>query len=196
MKHTPHCLTRAGWVVVLLMLSGPTGGVMTGCTGNDQPEDDKAGNTASSSRDSMALLRDSTGTASAPTVFDAAPTVIDSIEPAGPTVVLPQSPPEPIEPPAPPEPEPRVAGRCDVRDTEQFCFTYTGSGWTPADARAHCANAPESDFSNDRCPLSERIATCVFNPGGDSVREITYTYYAPYDPALAEIACPGEFTVH
>ena len=101
--------------------------------------------------------------------------------------------PEPAPPPAPPGGGP--SGSCDVRETEGFCFAYTGAGWTPRSARANCAGAPGAAFGPGACPLADRVATCAFRRRSEPDREILYTYYAPTDLALAELACPGTFTV-
>ena len=81
-----------------------------------------------------------------------------------------------------------------MRETESFCFTYTGTGWTAEDAEAQCSEAPASRYRRTACPTANRIATCVFRRPSDPTLEIVYTYYAPYDIGLAEVACPGEFT--
>ncbi len=81
-----------------------------------------------------------------------------------------------------------------MRQTEGFCFAYTGSGWTPASARDHCGAIPNAAFAGSTCPLQDRIATCTYRRPSDPARELVYTYYEPYDLALAELACPGSFT--
>ena len=81
-----------------------------------------------------------------------------------------------------------------MRASEGFCFTYTGDDWTPQSARAQCGSAPEATFGPGTCPLADRVATCAFERSSAPGREIVYVYYAPYDPALAELACPGTFT--
>lgn len=133
-----------------------------------------------------------------PTPFDAAEVVFDTIEPPEQVV---QIPPRPAPPSAPtpgarpaPTPPPAASGSCDVRATEGYCFTYTGDGWTPETARDQCASAPDATFGAGTCPLQGRIATCTFERPSAPGREILYTYYAPYDPTLAELACPGTFT--
>lgn len=130
------------------------------------------------------------------TPFDAAETVFDTTEP--PEVVVeipplpPPAPPPPRPDPAPPPPEGPV-GSCDVRATEGYCFAYTGDAWTPEAARTQCDAAPEATFTAGTCPSADRTATCTFERDSAPGREIVYTYYAPYDPALAAIACPGRF---
>jgi len=94
-----------------------------------------------------------------------------------------------------PEPAP-APGSCDVRETESFCFTYTGTGWTPEEAEAQCGEAPSSSYRRASCPTANRIATCIFRRPSDPTLEVVYTYYAPYDVGIAEVACPGEFTRH
>ncbi len=81
-----------------------------------------------------------------------------------------------------------------MRESEGFCFAYTGSGWTPRTARENCAGAPNSSFGAGSCPLQGRIGTCTFHRPSDPSRELVYTYYEPYDVGLAELACPGTFT--
>ena len=135
------------------------------------------------------------------TPFDAAQAVFDTTEPPEQVV---QIPPRPLPPPRPPRPRPTpppspqpprgTSGRCDVRGTESYCFAYTGEGWTPESARAQCDAAPDATFSPGTCPVEGRIATCTFERESTPGREIVYTYYAPYDPALAALACPGTFT--
>ena len=143
------------------------------------------------------------------TPFDAAPVVFDTTEPPEPALQIPPRPdppradsprperqrPEPQRPdPRPPAPPTSsVAGSCDVRETEGFCFAYTGSGWTAAEAEVHCDAAPDAAFGARACPQEGRIATCVYRRPSAPEREIVYTYYAPYDPMLAELACPGTF---
>ena len=110
----------------------------------------------------------------------------------------PEPPPRPRPPrPRPPPPPPRggPSGSCDVRATEGYCFAYTGAGWTPASARANCDGAPSATFGPGACPLADRIATCAFRRPSEPDREILYTYYAPADLLMAELACPGTFTV-
>lgn len=136
--------------------------------------------------------------AAPPTPFDAAQAVFDTTEPPETVVEIPPLPPPPApEPdprPTPPSPVPRgPAGNCDVRRTEGFCFTYTGDGWTPETARAQCASAPDAAFSAGACPTTARIATCTYTRDSAPGREIVYTYYSPYDPTLAALACPGTF---
>ena len=82
-----------------------------------------------------------------------------------------------------------------MRETESFCFAYTGATWTAQTAEAHCAEAPNATFRAAECPAEGRIATCVFRRGEAPSRQIVYTYYEPYDVDLARIACPGRFTV-
>ncbi|MEM6326815.1 MAG: hypothetical protein AAF791_06800 [Bacteroidota bacterium] len=145
----------------------------------------------------------------APTVFDAANAVFDTLEPPPrssieirePVEPDPRQPPppapEPVPDPAPlppPSPAPPVAGSCDVRGTENYCFTYTGAAWSASSAEEHCAAAPDAAYEPAECPEDGRIATCVFRRGETPSREIVYTYYEPYDLALARIACPGRFT--
>ena len=142
------------------------------------------------------------------TPFDAAPIVFDTVEPPD---VLVQIPPRPDPPRPEPRPEPRrpdpaparlppappaggPSGSCDVRASEGFCFTYTGPGWTPREAASNCDAAPGATFGPGTCPLDGRVATCAFRRPSAPDREIVYTYYAPYDLTLAEIACPGTFT--
>ena len=144
------------------------------------------------------------------TLYDDAPVVYDTVEIApsemvfaapreDPPVPAPIPVPDPAPPPVPPQPprparppptERGVSGSCDVRSTENFCFTYTGPSWTPTTASAHCRLAPSSAFASVSCPSSGRIATCTF------VRDeqmLVYSYYAPYALELARLACPGEF---
>lgn len=109
----------------------------------------------------------------------------------------PERPPERPRPERPPPPAPLgrgPSGSCDVRATEGYCFAYTGPGWSPRSARANCAGAPGAAFDPGACPLDGRVATCAFRRASEPDREILYTYYAPADLVLAEIACPGTFT--
>ncbi len=135
-----------------------------------------------------------------PTPFDAAEVVFDTTEPPEIVVQIPPRPAPPSRPPSPrPVPAPSPApprgssGRCDVRATESYCFTYTGEAWTPESARAQCDAAPDASFASGTCPTEGRIATCTFERESAPGREIVYTYYAPYDPTLAALACPGLF---
>ena len=143
---------------------------------------------------------------SAPARFDASDAVFEPPAPQEPPEAVVQIPPRPPPPPAPlpaprliptPPPPPPArgpSGSCDVRSSEGFCFTFTGDGWTPQAARSQCDAAPSSSFGPGSCPLADRIATCAFERPSAPGREIVYVYYAPYDPALAELACPGTFT--
>ena len=145
-----------------------------------------------------AIRPDTTRRAPPPTPFDAAEAVFDTTEPPETVVEIPPAPPPPAPPPdprpGPPSPVPRgPAGNCDVRRTEGFCYTYTGDGWTPETARAQCASAPDATFSAGACPTTARIATCTHTRDSAPGREIVYTYYSPYDPTLAALACPGAF---
>ncbi|MEM7789569.1 MAG: hypothetical protein AAF594_17755 [Bacteroidota bacterium] len=133
---------------------------------------------------------------------EAPPTPFDDaleVEPAEPPEQVVEITPRPEPTPPPPEPIPEPApeleasGSCDVRETEGFCFAYTGDGWTPDAAETHCAEAPDSAYLGAACPLLGRIATCTFVRPDDATLEVVYTYYEPYDPALAELACPGDF---
>ena len=132
-----------------------------------------------------------------PTPFDAAEAVFDTTEPPETVVEIPPPPPRRPDPeprPAPPTPVPQgPAGSCDVRRTEGYCFTYTGDGWTPEAARVQCGGAPDGSFATGACPTTARIATCTFTRDSAPGREIVYTYYSPYDPTLAALACPGTF---
>ena len=139
----------------------------------------------------------------AETVFDGAEVVFDTLEPEPrPPVEIPEPAPPPPRPqpaprpaPPPPPPGPPVAGSCDVRETEGFCFAYTGTGWDLAEAEGGCAEAPSSTFAPEACPQEGRIGTCVFTRDDGTDRRIVYTYYAPYDLDLARLACiGGEFT--
>lgn len=146
----------------------------------------------------------------AQTVFDAAEAVFDTLEPPQRRTVeireaprpqpqprplpIPVPEPTPLPDPLPPlSPSPPVAGSCDVRDSESYCFTYTGATWSAAAAEQNCAEAPEASFQAAECPVEGRIATCVYRRGEAPSREIVYTYYEPYDINLARIACPGRF---
>ncbi|MEO0559087.1 MAG: hypothetical protein AAF170_12985 [Bacteroidota bacterium] len=127
------------------------------------------------------------------------PIVFDTTEPPPPVVEIPVQAPPPVPVPQPPPqaPEPAPApGSCDVRETESFCFTYTGTGWTAEDAEAQCSEAPASSYRQSACPTANRIGTCIFRRPSDPTLEVVYTYYAPYDVDIAEVACPGEFTRH
>ena len=135
------------------------------------------------------------------TPFDAADAVFDTIEPPEQVVQFPPRPtPRPIPRPIPPRPSPppppadNPAGSCDVRQSEGYCLAFAGRGWTPGEARDVCDAAPDASFGPGACPLADRIATCAFDQPSAPGQEIVYTYYAPYDPALAELACPGRFT--
>ena len=136
-----------------------------------------------------------------PTPFDASDVVFEPAAPEEPPESVVQIPPRPPPPPAPrllPPPPPASrgpSGSCDVRASEGFCFAFTGDGWTPPAARAQCDAVPEAAFGPGACPLADRIATCAFERPSAPDREIVYVYYAPYELALAELACPGTFTV-
>ncbi|MEL6616226.1 MAG: hypothetical protein AAFQ43_10835, partial [Bacteroidota bacterium] len=145
----------------------------------------------------------------AQTVFDAAEAVFDTLEPPQRQTIEIAEAPQPTPPPRPtptpvpdpiPEPLPPlapvapVAGSCDVRESESYCFTYTGATWSAAAAEQNCSEAPEATFRPAECPSEGRIATCVYRRGEAPAREIVYTYYEPYDLGLARIACPGRFT--
>ena len=80
-----------------------------------------------------------------------------------------------------------------MRPTEGYCFAFTGETWTPSAARSQCGAAPDAAYTPAACPLAGRVATCTFERPSQPGREIVYTYYAPYDPRLAELACPGAF---
>lgn len=150
------------------------------------------------------LAADADDSARPPTPFSGAPAVFDTTEPPEQVVQIvprPEPPPAARPDPTPPAPRPPPppasggpSGSCDVRGSEGFCFTYTGAGWSPRDARANCAEAPGADFSPGTCPTEGRIATCAFRRPSAPDREIVYTYYEPFDPVLAELACPGTFT--
>ena len=134
----------------------------------------------------------------APTPFDSARVTVDTLgEPPEATVEIPQRPVPPPEPrPRPPSIAPITrgpAGSCDVGGAERYCLTFTGEGWTPESARGRCAEAPDAAFGAGACPVARRIATCTYAPSSAPDREAVYTYYAPYDVALAELACPGTF---
>jgi hypothetical protein len=102
-------------------------------------------------------------------------------------------------PPEPRPPAPALAGSCDVRPAESYCFAYTGPAWTPDAASANCAAAPGATFRTAACPVSGRIATCTFRRPSEPDRELVYTTYAPADADLrsaldlARLACPGTF---
>ena len=138
-----------------------------------------------------------------PTPFDAATVVFDTSEPPERVVRIPPRPtptpprptPRPTPPARPPAPDTRgPSGSCDVRASEGYCFAFTGDAWTPDAARGRCAAAPSAAFDPGTCPLADRVATCAYERPSTPGREIVYTYYAPYDIALAELACPGTFT--
>ena len=146
---------------------------------------------------------DSLAPAPEPVVFDTTepPEAVRQIAPRPPPGTPAPPPPAP-RPPAPRPPAPRPpargpapagAGSCDVRPAEDYCFAYAGSAWTPEDAGAHCDAAPGASFRAGPCPTSGRIATCTFRRASDPEREIVYTTYAPADPDLARLACPGTF---
>ena len=84
-------------------------------------------------------------------------------------------------------------GHCDVRDSDNLCIDFTGSGWTLDDARSECANAPGSSFRTETCPSGRRVGTCVIHPNGDVSLEMVHSFYEPMDPILAEGICPGRF---
>lgn len=118
--------------------------------------------------------------------FDASPVVFDTVEPP------PAAPPPPDEPPDATTAS-GVSGSCDVRASENFCFAYTGTGWTPRLARTHCGRAPGAAFAASACPSADRIATCEFERPDAPGQTLVYTYYAPYPVELARLACPGTF---
>ena len=162
-----------------------------------RPEADQA--TSGTNKDSVRSVETLPDTTrpEPPTPFDAAHAVFDTTEPPQTVVEIPPTPrplPRPAPRPAPPLPTPRApAGSCDVRATEGYCFAYTGDGWTPESARAQCASAPDAAFTAAACPTADQIATCTFERDSAPGREIVYSYYAPYDPTLAALACPGTF---
>ncbi|NNF57951.1 MAG: hypothetical protein HKN04_06885 [Rhodothermaceae bacterium] len=82
------------------------------------------------------------------------------------------------------------AGSCDLRASEMMCYAFTGSGWTLEAGQTECA---AGTFEAQACPTADRIGECVYQPGGDAAREITYTFYAPMDPLIAEGVCRGTF---
>ena len=82
------------------------------------------------------------------------------------------------------------AGSCDLRASETMCYAFTGAGWTTEAGRTECA---AGTFQTQACPTADRIGECVYQPGGDAAREITYTFYAPMDPLIAEGVCRGTF---
>ena len=84
-------------------------------------------------------------------------------------------------------------GHCDVRDSDNLCIDFTGSGWTPDNARAECGNAPGSSFRTERCPSGNRVGTCAIHPNGDASLEMVHSFYEPMNPVLAEGICPGRF---
>ncbi len=146
--------------------------------------------------------RAATSGPSGPAPFDARGVVFEPAQPEEPPESVVQIPPRPAPAPAPaptvaPPPPPASrgpSGSCDVRASEGFCFAFTGDGWTPGAARAQCDAAPEAEFGPGTCPLEDRVATCAFERPSAPGREIVYVYYEPYEPALAELACPGTFT--
>ena len=83
-----------------------------------------------------------------------------------------------------------VAGSCDLRASETMCYAFTGSGWTAEAGRTECA---AGTYQAQACPTADRIGECIYQPGGDAAREITYTFYAPMDPLIAEGVCRGTF---
>lgn len=143
----------------------------------------------------LAASRDTSATARPPAPTTT-PVVFDTTEPPEAVRQIP-APPRPPSPPLPP-PAPRPSGgsgSCDVRATETYCFSYTGTGWTPENAGANCAAAPSAVFGAGPCPTAGRIATCTFRRSTDPTRELVYTTYAPADLDLARLACPGSFEV-
>ena len=139
-----------------------------------------------------------------PTPFDASGVVFEPAPPEEPPEAIVQIPPRPspapspapvLLPPPPPPASRGPSGSCDVRESEGFCFTFTGDGWTAGAARAQCGAAPQATFGPGSCPLADRVATCAFERPSAPGREIVYVYYEPYEPALAELACPGTFTL-
>ena len=82
-----------------------------------------------------------------------------------------------------------------MRQSEGYCLAFAGRRWTPNEARAICDAAPDAQFGPGACPLEDRIATCAFEQPSSPGQEIVYTYYEPYDVTLAELACPGRFTL-
>ena len=181
-----------GRLVPLVLLAALAAGCRT-----DPPEPPPAAPAAPAPASADTVRETSPEDAPPPTPFDAAPIVFDTIEPPERVVQIPPRPQPSRPPPTPPRPAPthaRPAGSCDVRETESFCFAYTGTGWTPAAAQTHCAAAPASAFGAGTCPTEGRIATCTFRRPSEPTRELVYTYYEPYDVGLAELACPGEFT--
>ena len=162
--------------------------LVAGCGAERSPEPPSATPPASPGRGGAPVVFDTT---EPPEVVVQIPDVPDAAPPRGPQP-SPEPRPEPL-PPAPPGGGP--SGSCDVRATEGYCFAYTGAGWSPRSARANCAGAPAATFGPGACPLADRVATCAFRRPSEPDREILYTYYAPTDLALAELACPGTFTV-
>lgn len=152
-------------------------------------------------------MRDTSGSATGPTtsdapsLFDAPSTVFDTVELPPPRELdPPPPPPRPNAPPAPspgrPTPPPDAAtvwGQCDVRDSEGFCFSYVGSGWSVEEAERHCRQVPFGAFRTAACSDAERVATCSFDRPDADGQTLVYTYYAPYPEELARLACPGAF---
>lgn len=197
------------FVITLLVVAG------SGCTREPSGAEPSAVSAETDTSESVDLRPEAEGPgperATPRTVFDAANAIFDTLEPpqrpgieipdpAPPrTRPQPRPAPTPVPDPAPPplpppSPAPPVAGSCDVRGTESYCFTYTGAAWSAASAEEHCDAAPDATYRGAECPAEGRIATCVFRRGEAPSREIVYTYYAPYDLGLARLACPGRFT--
>ena len=84
-------------------------------------------------------------------------------------------------------------GSCDLRASEHLCYAFTGLSWTPESAETECSGAIGGTYGPATCPTAERIGECVYQPGGDAEREVTYTFYAPTEPFLAEARCNGVY---
>lgn len=187
-------------LLLLTLLSLPA----SGCADEPSPDDPAPTRPPAApvtvTRDSSGFVADAPAVP-APEPFDAPSTVFDTVESPPPRSFSPPPPapaPPPPTPPARPAPQPdatTVWGRCDVRETEGFCFSYVGAGWTSADAERHCRQVPSGAFGPAACAEAERVATCTFERPDADGQTLVYTYYAPYAVDLARLACPGAFDV-
>jgi|GEM_PF-3546452 len=181
-------------LLLLTLLALPA----AGCADDPPPERPAAPRPpAAAAQDSSRLAALPRPAPASPEPFDAPSTVFDTVESPPPRSFTPPAPaPPPTAPPARPVPQPdasTVWGRCDVRETEGFCFSYVGAGWTAADVERHCAQVPSGDFGPVSCTDAERVATCTFERPDADGQTLVYTYYAPYAVDLARLACPGDF---
>lgn len=133
----------------------------------------------------LLVLTSSCRPAAEPAVQETAPAVSDVTPRATQAEALPED-----QPPASGE----FVGSCDMIEVLSFCYEYQGADWTAAEAREDCEDYFEGGtFIPERCPATERVASCPFDLGELPGRRIVYFFYAPMDLQTAEMSCPGDF---